>query len=51
MADRFGGFIARREAILAKARLDASRWLDDGGSFSPEAVAVAAVLANPRTDR
>jgi hypothetical protein len=26
------------EVILAQARLDAERWLDEGGSFRPEAV-------------
>jgi hypothetical protein len=35
------GHGARREAILAQARLDAERGIDDGGSFSPEAVADA----------
>jgi hypothetical protein len=38
IADRFGDFIARREAILAQARLDARRWVDDGGRFRPERV-------------
>ena len=36
--------IARREANLARPRLDDERWLDDGGSFSPEAAAEAMAL-------
>ncbi len=40
IAARLGDLNARREA-LAEARRDAERWLDDGGSFSPEAVAEA----------
>jgi hypothetical protein len=44
IADRVEDFFARREAILAQARLDAERWIDDGGSFSPEAVAEAMAL-------
>jgi hypothetical protein len=43
-------FFARREATLAQARLDAGRWVDDGASYSPEAVAEAMALptkANP----
>jgi hypothetical protein len=46
--DRVGDFYARREAILAQARLDAERWVDDGGSFSPEAVAEAMALPTPK---
>ena len=48
--------IARREALLAQAGLlaqsplDAERWLDDGGSFSPEAVAEAMALPVARED-
>jgi hypothetical protein len=38
IADRFDDFIARREAFLAQARLDARRWVDDDGRFSAEAV-------------
>jgi hypothetical protein len=38
IADRFGDFIARREAILAQARLDARRWVDDDGRFRAEGV-------------
>jgi hypothetical protein len=48
IADRFGDFVTRREAFLAQARLDAGRWVDDGGSFSPEAVAEAMALPTPR---
>jgi hypothetical protein len=45
IADRVDDTPARREAILAQARLDADRWADDGGSFSPEPVAEA--MASP----
>jgi hypothetical protein len=31
--------MTRRDATLAQTRLDAGRWIDDGGSFSSEAVA------------
>jgi hypothetical protein len=48
IADRVDDFFARREAILAQARLDAERWIDDGGRFSPEAVAAAMALPTPR---
>jgi hypothetical protein len=48
IADRVEDFFARREAILAQARLDAERWVDDGGSFSPEAVAEAIALPAPK---
>jgi hypothetical protein len=48
IAGRVDDFFARREAILAQARLDAGRWVDDGGSFSPEAVAEAMALPPPR---
>src|SRR5688572_16954733 len=47
IAGRVDDFFARREAILAQARLDAGRWVDDGGSFSLEAVAQAVVLPKP----
>ena len=47
IADRVDDFFARREAILTQARLDAERWVDDGGSFSSEAVAEA--MAVPTT--
>jgi hypothetical protein len=46
IAGRVDDFFARREAILAQARLDAGRWIDDG-SFSPEAVAEAMALPIP----
>src|SRR5512132_3041943 len=37
-AARVDDFLARRRLILAQARLDAQRWIDDGGSFRPEAL-------------
>jgi hypothetical protein len=48
IADRVDDLFARREAILAQIRLDAERWIDEGGSFSPEAVAEAIALPTPR---
>jgi hypothetical protein len=48
IADRVDDFFARRETILAQARLDAERWIDDGGRFSTEAVAEAMALPTPR---
>jgi hypothetical protein len=48
IAARVEDLIARRGAILAQARLGAARWLDDGGSFSPEAVAEAVALPTPK---
>jgi hypothetical protein len=47
IVDRVDDFFARREAMLAQARLDAERWIDDGGSFRPEAVAEAMALPTP----
>jgi len=47
IAGRVDDFFARREAFLAEARLDAGRWVDDGGSFSPEAVTEATALPAP----
>ena len=47
IAGRVDDIFARREAILAQARLDAGRWIDDGGSFSPHAVAEAMALPPP----
>ena len=48
IAGRVDDFFARRrEAIHAQARLDAGRWVDDGGSFSREAVADAMALPTP----
>jgi hypothetical protein len=35
--DRVDDLTARRVAILTQARLDAERWVDDGGSFRAEA--------------
>jgi hypothetical protein len=46
-AERFDSFVARREAMLAQARLDAERWLDDGGSLRTEAVALPPPETNP----
>jgi hypothetical protein len=40
IAGRVDDFLARRAAILALARLDAERWVDEGGSFQAEAVAL-----------
>ena len=48
IAGRVDALFARREAILAQARLDAVRWVDDGGSFRPEAVAEEMALRPPR---
>jgi hypothetical protein len=48
IADGVDDFFARREAILTQARLDPERWVDDGGSFSPEAVAEAMALPTPK---
>ena len=48
IAGRIDDFFARRKAILAQARLDAERWIDDGGSFSPEAVAKEMARPTPR---
>jgi hypothetical protein len=50
IADRIDDFFAGRRATLAQARLDAGRWLDDGGSFSSEAVAAAMAVATPKED-
>jgi hypothetical protein len=44
MAGRIADLVARREVARARARLVAEPWLDDGGSFSAEAVAVALPL-------
>lgn len=48
IAGRVDDFFARRKAILAEARLDGARWMDDGGSLSPEAVAEAIALPTPK---
>ena len=37
LADCRGDLIARRETILAQARVDAERWVDEGGGFRAEA--------------
>ena len=48
IADRMDDiFVARRAAADAQARLDAERWADDGGSFTPEAAAESAALPDP----
>jgi hypothetical protein len=40
VAERVDDLFARRAAILAQARADAGRWVDEGGSFRAEAVAM-----------
>jgi hypothetical protein len=50
IAARVDDVFARRE-ILTQARLDAGRWVDDGGSFSPEAVAEAMPLPTARLEK
>jgi hypothetical protein len=47
IADRFGDFVARREAFLAQAQLDARRWVDDDGRFRAEAVPLTRPEASP----
>jgi hypothetical protein len=47
IAGRVLDLMARRGATHAEAQLDAERWLDDGGSFSPEAVAETMALPAP----
>ena len=39
-ADELEPVRARRQAMLAQARLDEERWIDDGGSLAAEAVAL-----------
>ena len=46
IGNRPDDFQDRREAILAQARLDAKQWIDDGGSFDVEAMA----MPRPDTD-
>jgi hypothetical protein len=46
VAVRLDGFLDRREAVLAQARFDAARWVDDDGGFRAEAVA----LPRPQTE-
>ena len=50
IAERAEDFFARREAIHAQARLDAERWVDDGGSFGAEAGAEALALPTPNRE-
>jgi hypothetical protein len=40
IAGRVDDFLARRAVIQGQARLDAERWVDEGGSFRAEAVAL-----------
>jgi hypothetical protein len=47
IAGRVDALFARRHAVLAQARLDAGRWVDDDGSFSPKTVAEAIALPIP----
>jgi hypothetical protein len=44
---RVDALFARREALLAQARIDAGRSVDDGGSATSEAMAEAIVLPIP----
>jgi hypothetical protein len=46
-AGRVDALFAHRDALLAQERLDAGRWVDDDGSFSPETVAQAIALPVP----
>jgi hypothetical protein len=48
LADRVGEIRAEREARAGRDPLDPSRWLDEDGSFDPEAVGQA--LARPRSE-
>jgi hypothetical protein len=45
IADRIDGFVSRREELLAQARVDAERWVDEDGNFFAEA---AAALPRPQ---
>ena len=47
IARRVEGLFARREALLAQARLDADRWVDDGGPLGDEPAAEAMALPTP----
>lgn len=49
-AGRVDALFAHRDALLEEERLDEGRWVDDGGSFSPETVAQAIALPIPRED-
>jgi hypothetical protein len=42
IAGRVDDFYSRSDPLLAETRLDAERWLDDGGSFDFEALALPA---------
>ena len=46
-AGRVDALFAHREALLAQARIDLARWVDYGGSASPETVAEAIALPIP----
>jgi hypothetical protein len=48
MAARVDDIFARREATLAQERPEVGRWLDDGGSCSPEALAETMALPKPK---
>ena len=50
LASRIDEIRSARAARDHQLALDAERWLDDGGSFSPEAVAVAVALPTPKID-
>jgi hypothetical protein len=45
-AERTGDLVGRLEALRVQARLDAGRWVDDGGSHRAEAVALPPPEAN-----
>jgi hypothetical protein len=47
ISHRVADLIVRHEAILAQARIDAERWVDDGGSFRPEGVSSATTGDEP----
>jgi hypothetical protein len=51
VAARLDDLIARPAAIAAQARRDAERWLDDGGSLGPEAMAEAWAVPTPKGKR
>ena len=47
IADRVHDLLPLREAIRSHAAPDGARWVDDGGSVGPEAVAKAIALPVP----
>jgi hypothetical protein len=47
IGSRVDALFARREALLARARLDAGRSADDGGTSGPEAMAEAIAPPTP----